>query len=543
MLRDLGDFQTPPALVKAVLHRLQTSGKTWTRVLEPTCGLGNFIKGLLALDKPPLEICGIELQSLYVEQAHDLLSKAKVSQVTITQGNLFDLDLKRLHWTTSGHLLVVGNPPWVTNSELSTLQSSNLPKKTNLKNFTGFDAMTGSSNFDITEYIWLKLIRELSHEQATIALLCKTSVARNVLQFAAKAKLPIGNAALIKVDAQKWFGVAVDACLFCLDLNPAEHQYDAEVFDSLESTVPTSTMGFIGGQLVSNIQRNKSLNIVDGTSPLMWRQGLKHDAASIVELTIDNSGSFYNKLGQVVEVESDYIYPFLKSSDLAGKGKLKPKRAVIVPQKYFGEDTALLLSKAPLLRAYLTKHLTAFEARKSSIYNNQPLFAYFGLGEYSFAQFKVAISGMYKTPVFKAIAPVDGRAVMLDDTCYFLPCSSWDQAVIIETLLNSNLCLEFLNSIVFWDAKRPVTKKLLQRIDLYALLKQENRTTFLDVVTKKMLQLQNNLDLNEIRRQIAELQSANLTDLERLISGQNKSDLLPLNPNLQLALPGFDVVH
>src|SRR5438105_329350 len=93
-------------------------------------------------------------------------------------------------WHPTGPLLVVGNPPWVTNAELGTLGSNNLPHKKNLKGLRGIEARTGGSNFDIAEYIWLKLIQELASEQPTIALLCKASVARNVLQFAFDTKLP-----------------------------------------------------------------------------------------------------------------------------------------------------------------------------------------------------------------------------------------------------------------------------------------------------------------------------------------------------------------
>lgn len=48
--------------------------------------------------------------------------------ITIKQANIFDLDLQKdLTWQENGPLLVLGNPPWVTNAELSILESSNLP--------------------------------------------------------------------------------------------------------------------------------------------------------------------------------------------------------------------------------------------------------------------------------------------------------------------------------------------------------------------------------------------------------------------------------
>jgi hypothetical protein len=535
MARDMGDFQTPPALVKVILDWLQTRRKKWTRALEPTCGQGNFIAGLLSLAEPPAEIIGLELQQPYVEKARQL-SATPASCVTISQQNIFDLNLQRLDWKSGGPLLVVGNPPWVTNTELGVLDSSNLPRKSNLKKLAGIEALTGSSNFDIAEYIWLKLIRELSGEPATIALLCKTAVARNVLQFAASVNLPVGNAAVIKLDAKKWFGAATDACLFCLDivLERSQRQYEAPVFADFTNEVPCSIMGFIGGQLVTNIQRHSSLNRLDGISPLMWRQGIKHDVAAVVELTVDSSGQLYNKLGELVEVESEYIYPFLKSSDLAGRGKPKPKRAVIVPQKQIGQATSQLAHIAPRLWAYLSRHQAAFAKRKSSIYRNQPAFSYFGIGDYSFTSFKVAISGMYKTPLFRVLVPENERAVMVDDTCYFLPCYSILQAALTACLLNNPQCLDLLNSIIFWDAKRPITKKLLQRLDLLALLELEDRRKLIEQVSEVLIGFRGAVSLEEINRSLEILRTATSAQLEAVIRGQSQIEI----PS-QLALPGF----
>jgi hypothetical protein len=50
---------------------------------------------------------------------------------------------------------------------------------------------------------------------------------------------------------------------------------------------------------------------------------------------------------------------------------------------------------------------------------------------------------------------------------------------LISSLLQTPLCQQFLASIVFWDAKRPITKKLLQRIDLQSLLVHMERAEIL----------------------------------------------------------------
>jgi hypothetical protein len=59
--------------------------------------------------------------------------------------------------------------------------------------------------------------------------------------------------------------------------------------------------------------------------------------------------------------------------------------------------------------------------------------------------------------------------VVFDDTCYFLACSSGEEATVLADLLNSDLASEFFHAFVFWDAKRPITVELLDRLDLAAL--------------------------------------------------------------------------
>jgi hypothetical protein len=497
--REFGDFQTPLMLVDAVLKCLRSSSKEWSRVIEPTCGRGNFIEGLLKLAQPPDEIQGIEVQETHAKCASRVVSQAVRTKVVIQRANLFDLRLQRdVQWSGNGPLLVVGNPPWVTNAELGSLESNNLPTKTNLKGLQGLEARLGKSNFDIAEYIWLKLIRELASEQPTIALLCKTSVARNVLQFAFEANLPIHNASIRKIDAKKWFGAAVDACLFCLDVRPGEHDYTAAVYDDLFTHEPVSITGIVGRQLVTDILAYQRVASIDGISPVTWRQGLKHDAASVMELRCDHQGNLHNKSDETVMVEPDYIYPLLKSSDLFNDASLHPHRAVVVPQTRPGENTWALKEAAPRLWSYLTTHMDIFSRRKSSIYQGQPPFTIFGIGPYSFALYKAGISGLHKTPRFRAIGPVDGLPVMLDDTCYFIACNSAEQTAFLTALLNDPLCLEFIQAVAFQDAKRPITKSLLQRIDLKALYSKVNRQAYILRVKDELEHLEIKVDLQEI---------------------------------------------
>lgn len=467
-----GDFQTPRGLVKEIIESLGPIGERWSRVLEPTCGQGNFIRGLLESVFPPKEIVGIELQDRHVKAARSIASP-NGTLVSVIKADLFRTSARRgVKWKHSGPLLVIGNPPWVTNSAMGTVNGKNLPRKSNFMGMSGIDAITGSSNFDIAEYIWIKLLSDLAAEDVTFALLCKTSVARKVLSHLHRDKRPVSRAEIRPIDAGKWFGVSAHACLFVLELGDemslgaSAERTEAQVFGLLGSSKPEKRIGFVRGKLVADLDRYESVSFIDGEYPVQWRQGVKHDAASVLELS-RREGHWVNSHGESVEIEEEHIFPLLKSSHFSpGSGFPAYDRAIILPQRAVNQETTSLKTGAPKLWAYLSRHRSIFEARKSSVYRNKPRFSIFGIGDYSFAQFKVLVSGLHKEPLFRAVGPFEGKPVLCDDTCYLLPCESALQAAVTAALLNHPLLKQFIGSVAFKDAKRPITKAVLRRIDL-----------------------------------------------------------------------------
>ena len=128
--------------------------------------------------------------------------------------------------------------------------------------------------------------------------------------------------------------------------------------------------------------------------------------------------------------------------------------------------------RAPKAWRYLLAHRQALEQRRSSIYRKRPPFSTFGIGPYSFSPWKVAVAGLYKTLRFVKVGALDGKPVLLDDTCYFLPCDSEADCDLLVELLSSPTAIQFYSSLVFWDAKRPITAKLLNQLDLTTLAKR-----------------------------------------------------------------------
>jgi hypothetical protein len=161
----------------------------------------------------------------------------------------------------------------------------------------------------------------------------------------------------------------------------------------------------------------------------------------------------------------------LKSSDVA-KGGTEDSRYMLVTQRAVGDDTAQIAERAPRTWAYLNAHAEFLNKRASSLYRGRPPFSVFGVGEYTFAPWKVAISGFYKQLSFIVVEPVKGKPVVLDDTSYFLSCQTKAQAEYLASLLNSAVAQAFYEALVFWDTKRPITADLLRRLDLRRLAEE-----------------------------------------------------------------------
>jgi hypothetical protein len=207
----------------------------------------------------------------------------------------------------------------------------------------------------------------------------------------------------------------------------------------------------------------------------VWRQGVKHDLTNVMVLEKNSStnltkDSYQNGLKECINLEKTFIYPFLKSSQLKNGVISDIKLKVIIPQQHIGQSTEDIQQTSPKLWEYLNSHRDLFNNRKSKIYRKAPPFSIFGIGPYSFQLYKIGISGFYKDIRFTLILPFDQKPVMLDDTCYFLSFDTLSFAVIVWTLLNLPEVKEFLNSIIFSDEKRPVTKDILMRLNLLYLI-------------------------------------------------------------------------
>ncbi len=491
---EYGDFQTNEELANKVTLHLAFKSISPEVIVEPTCGKGNFIIASLKNFLNVQNIFGIEIYKPYVwETKFNIINfflenpDTRRPIISIIHCNVFDFDFKQIEKQFSNKdILVIGNPPWVTNSKLGSLNSVNLPRKTNFKNHSGLDAMTGKGNFDIAEYITLTLLKTFQKANGNLLLLVKNSVVKNIVFDQSKNKYNIASIEKHCIDSKKEFNVSVEASLFYCELNAVPDFYCTE-FNFYSNQKSYQKFGWLNNKFVSNIDTYIHTKEIDGECPFIWRQGLKHDCSGIMELEKVND-HYVNGLNEEVNLEDGLVYGLLKSSDLKNTVIAGTRKFTIVTQRKVGQETNYIKYDYPKTYQYLIEHQSSFDARKSSIYINKPLFSIFGIGNYSFKPFKVAISGLYKTFHFTLILQQTGKPVMLDDTCYLIGFDKIEFAVYTLMLLNSELTMQFLQSITFSDAKRTFTKDVLMRIDILELTKaisKQNLQTELDQLNIK----------------------------------------------------------
>ena len=464
-----GDFQTPIQLARKVVDVLkQNHGISPDVVIEPTCGKGAFIRASCEGFSAP-RILGFDINPNYVEKTKSEFNGiSKTNRVLIKVADFFNTDWKEVLSHCSGYILVIGNPPWVTNSELESINSKNMPKKSNFHRRKGIDAITGSANFDISEWMLLQHVNWLSDRDGAIAFICKYSVARKVIrqimQSPDQKKL---HGHIYSIDAKLHFNASVEACLLVLTTDIGKS--DSIVYESLDSSSSSIRIGERDGLIVSNIKKYERWRHLRGqVSKYIWRSGVKHDCAKIMELE-PYLGLYRNGLGETVDIEDAHVYPLLKGSDVC-KGDINTyRKVVLITQKVIGEDTLKIKNQAPKTWAYLVAHKKYLDERRSSVYRKKPPFSIFGIGDYSFKPWKIAISGLHKKLFFNLIGPLDGKTAVFDDTVNYLSFDSKEEAEFIYSLITSSPATEFINSMIFWDEKRPITAKILRQLSLKSI--------------------------------------------------------------------------
>lgn len=442
-------------------------------MVEPTCGVGNLLLAA-ASEFPIARLVGYEINPTYVKEARTRVASIVPcrQENEIIEADFFQLKEQDFSRGALGSVLYLGNPPWVTSSAIGALGGENLPVKSNRTGLTAMEARTGKSNFDISQWILERLSQELRRKSGWLVMIVKTSVAKKVLHSLWSADVPIARSAIVHIDANEWFGVSVAACVLMVEFDGSAGPKETDVYRDLGAVSPSHRFGLVAGLVIDNPdQEHPWMSLVaKASNPL--RSGVKHDCRAIMELSHVSDDVYVNGEGTHARFEPHFLFPLVRATELY-KGTLwNRSRFVLLTQRNLGEDTAAIRYQAPLTWDYLNQYADRLRNRGSSIYKKQPEFAVFGVGDYTFTDWKVAVSALHKSPRFRVLPPTALGPVVVDDTCLLYACRSADHAQLILQLLESELASQYFAALMQDEEKRPLKSSMLTNLSLERLAEQ-----------------------------------------------------------------------
>ncbi|MFZ4664565.1 MAG: N-6 DNA methylase, partial [Caldilineaceae bacterium] len=123
---EFGDFQTPETLAIEIVSVLKRMNITPASIIEPTCGVGNLLVSAMRAYPYAEQVIGVDINSQYLTQLRTRMGLEELNPNTaIIHANFFDMNWEEIIAKLPQPLLIIGNPPWVTSADLSTLQSQN----------------------------------------------------------------------------------------------------------------------------------------------------------------------------------------------------------------------------------------------------------------------------------------------------------------------------------------------------------------------------------------------------------------------------------
>jgi hypothetical protein len=197
-----------------------------------------------------------------------------------------------------------------------------------------------------------------------------------------------------------------------------------------------------------------------GRADYRIRHGVKDDAKAVYALDRETI--------EAHDIESDHVYPYLKSKHVVKYGLFGHDRH-LVPQRLAGEDNAdAVRRETPNTYAYLESNRERLEARGSSWFDDGPFYSLFGLGPYTWADYKVVWCRLGFKPHFAVVSTVEDpllgeKPVVPGDHCMFVGTDDEREAHYLCGLLNSapyQRCLRDISS----GGKSSLSKSTVSRL-------------------------------------------------------------------------------
>lgn len=161
-------------------------------------------------------------------------------------------------------------------------------------------------------------------------------------------------------------------------------------------------------------------------------------------------GNFINSFGTkgstkeltplTIKIEADLLYPIARGREIKPFSWESEHTYGIIPQNgMHGYPVAEMITKHPFAFAYFSRHKKLLEARSSlkRYLPQDPFYACWNVGAYSFAEFKVCWREISNRLQSCVITKEDGKVVVPDHKIYFVPTDTAEEAHYLCAILNA----------------------------------------------------------------------------------------------------------
>jgi SAM-dependent methyltransferase len=190
------------------------------------------------------------------------------------------------------------------------------------------------------------------------------------------------------------------------------------------------------------------------------RHGVKDDAKAVYALDRE----------RLADLEPDHVFPYLKSRHIVKFG-LFGHDLQLVPLRRMGEDNETeLRERYPRTYDYLAANRERLESRASSWLDRGPFYTLFGLGDYTWADYKVVWCRLGFKPHFAVVSTREDpdlgeKPVVPGDHCMFVATDEEREAHLLCALLNSAPYQRTIRSIAS-NGKSSLSKSVISELRL-----------------------------------------------------------------------------
>lgn len=512
---ELGEYYTPRGLAELAVDSLNISNIEEASFLDPGCGSGVFnsvcINKKIAdmegknpeyiLSNITSSVFGIDLNPVAVKSSklNYLLSLLPILEVvdnTTIEVPVFLTDVLKL--TRDEKIMyngeefdinvshLVGNPPWITwnriDDNVKDIWKQKYVKKLDLLPHENTVSRLGHANDDISiPFVWVCIHHYLENNGGATFVLKRDIMkgpAGKLLRTLKVANRDLDMTHIHDLNKLRPFGKQVGAHVaiytWTADSQPT-FPIEASSLTSKDTKPDFSSISTIQDSV--NIEKTNILPLDSDDSTSSWiredaeraalgecdqdiRHGVKDDAQDVFSIKRD----------QLSDIEPDFVYPYLKSKHIVKYGLFGHELRLVPISKTNEDNEELIRSECPLTYEYLSQNREALENRSSSWLDNGTFYNIFGIGEYTWSEYKVVWCRLGFKPHFAVVSTVydddlGEKMVIPGDHYMFISTDNKEEAHFLCALLNSSIYQQSLRDIAS-EGKASLSKSVVSKLEI-----------------------------------------------------------------------------